>query len=180
MTSFGRSRGCAVSRACPEAKSTRSWRRSRLIHACCKSWGDSRATTPDAEVSLYLPIAGLRAGVVSTTGQPRNCHPTGKETVTAGVENERRHASQRRHALTRRSPCPGIAPSSVRRGPRTCSSPAPREERCCLEHYWEQAALLPHFEQLQVARALEAIEPARMPGTGHRCEPKWRFSRSAR
>ena len=55
-----------------------------------------------------------------------------------------------------------------------------REERCCLDHHWEQAARLPHFDQLKVARALEAIEPARLPGSGHRCEPKWRFSRSAR
>jgi hypothetical protein len=55
-----------------------------------------------------------------------------------------------------------------------------REERCCLDHYWDQAALLPHLEQLHVARALEAIEPARLPGSGRRCEPKWQFSRSAR
>lgn len=32
------------------------------------------------------------------------------------------------------------------------------EERCSLDHYWEQAALLPHFDQLKVARALAAIE----------------------
>jgi hypothetical protein len=32
------------------------------------------------------------------------------------------------------------------------------EERCCLDHYWEQPALLPHFDQLKVARALAAIE----------------------
>jgi hypothetical protein len=55
-----------------------------------------------------------------------------------------------------------------------------REERCCLDHYWEQAALLPHYEQLKVAWALERIEPARLPGSGRRCEPKWRFSPSAR
>jgi hypothetical protein len=41
-----------------------------------------------------------------------------------------------------------------------------REERCCLDHYWEQAALLTHYDQLRVAKELERIEPARLPGSG--------------
>jgi hypothetical protein len=53
-----------------------------------------------------------------------------------------------------------------------------RLERSCLGLYWHEAAVLPHFDQREVAIALEAIKPAKIDGRP--CEPDWRFGRSAR